>query len=181
MAMPFLMGLINIAVPLQLGARDVAYPMLNAFSFWTFAAGCALFNISFIIGGSPTAGWTSYFPLAGTEFSPEVGNNYYAVALQIAGIGTLITGINFLVTILKMRTKGMSLMKMPMFVWSVLIMCVIIIFAFPVLTVALGLMTFDRLFGSHFLQWHLAVCRCYGVTYSGYGDILKYISFYYRP
>ncbi|MBS4174846.1 cytochrome aa3 quinol oxidase subunit I [Bacillus sp. FJAT-49736] len=150
MAMPFLMGLINIAVPLQLGARDVAYPMLNAFSFWSFAAGCALFNISFIIGGSPTAGWTSYFPLAGTEFSPGVGNNYYAVALQIAGIGTLITGINFLVTILKMRAKGMTMMKMPMFVWSVLIMCVIIIFAFPVLTVALALMTFDRLAGSHF-------------------------------
>ncbi|MEJ1517915.1 cytochrome aa3 quinol oxidase subunit I [Bacillus cereus] len=150
MAMPFLMGLINIAIPLMIGARDVAYPLLNAFSFWLFFVGAMLFNIAFVIGGSPDAGWTMYFPYAGTEFTPGVGNNFYAIALQIAGIGTLMTGINFLVTILKMRAPGMTLMKMPMFVWSVVAMCIIIIFAFPVLTVALGLMTFDRLFGAHF-------------------------------
>jgi len=150
MAMPFLMGLINIAVPLMIGARDVAYPLLNAFSFWLFFVGAMLFNIAFVIGGSPDAGWTMYFPYAGTEFTSGVGNNFYAVALQIAGIGTLMTGINFLVTILKMRAPGMTLMKMPMFVWSVLTMCIIIIFAFPVLTVALALMTFDRLFDAHF-------------------------------
>ncbi|MNZ65835.1 Quinol oxidase subunit 1 [compost metagenome] len=109
-----------------------------------------LFNISFVIGGSPDAGWTAYFPLASIEFSPTVGNNYYAIALQISGIGTLMTGINFIATILKMRAPGMTLMKMPMFTWSVLITNVIIVFAFPVLTVALALMTFDRLFGSQF-------------------------------
>ncbi len=150
MAMPFVIGLMNIVVPLQIGARDVAYPYLNALSFWLFFVGAMLFNLAFVIGGSPDAGWTSYFPLASKEFSPGVGNNYYAVALQISGIGTLMTGINFLVTILKMRAPGMTLMRMPMFTWTILITCVIIIFAFPVFTVALALMTFDRLFDTQF-------------------------------
>lgn len=150
MAMPFLIGLMNVVIPLQIGARDVAFPQLNALSFWLFFAGAMLFNLSFVIGGSPDAGWTSYFPLAGKEFSPGIGNNYYAVALQIAGIGTLMTGINFIVTILKMRAPGLSLMKMPMFSWTTLVTSVIIVAAFPIFTVALGLMTFDRLFGTHF-------------------------------
>ncbi|CAM4417914.1 MAG: cytochrome aa3 quinol oxidase subunit I [Paenibacillus macerans] len=150
MAMPFVIGLMNVVIPLQIGARDVAFPRLNAVSFWLFFAGAMLFNISFVIGGSPDAGWTAYFPLASIEFSPTVGNNYYAIALQIAGIGTLATGVNFVATILKMRAPGMTLMKMPMFTWSVLVTCVIIMFAFPVLTVALALMMFDRLFGSQF-------------------------------
>lgn len=150
MAMPMLIGLMNVVIPLQIGARDVAFPQLNALSFWLFFSGAMLFNISFVIGGSPDAGWTSYFPLAGKEFTPGIGNNYYAIALQIAGIGTLMTGINFIVTILKMRTKGMSLMKMPMFTWTSLITSVIIVAAFPIFTVALALMTFDRLFGTHF-------------------------------
>lgn len=150
MAMPFLIGLMNVIIPLQIGARDVAYPYLNAVSFWTFFFGACLFNISFVIGGSPSAGWTSYMPLASNELSPGPGQNYYLLGLQISGIGTLLTGINFLVTILKMRAPGMTLMRMPMFTWSILITCVIIIFAFPILTVALALMTFDRLFGSHF-------------------------------
>lgn len=150
MAMPMLMGLMNMIIPLQIGARDVAFPQLNALSFWLFFCGAMLFNISFVIGGSPDAGWTSYFPLAGKEFSPGIGNNYYAVALQIAGIGTLMTGINFIVTILKMRTKGMTLMKMPMFTWTSFITSVIIVASFPIFTVALALMTFDRIFGSHF-------------------------------
>lgn len=114
MAMPFIIGLMNVIVPLQIGARDVAFPRLNALSFWLFFMGAMLFNISFVIGGSPDAGWTSYFPLAGNDFSETVGSNYYAIAIQIAGIGTLMTGINFIVTILKMRAPGMSLMKMPM-------------------------------------------------------------------
>ncbi|WP_018749928.1 cytochrome aa3 quinol oxidase subunit I [Paenibacillus sanguinis] len=150
MAMPFIIGIMNVVIPLQIGARDVAFPRLNAVSFWLFFAGAMLFNISFVIGGSPDAGWTAYFPLASIEFSPTVGNNYYAIALQIAGIGTLMTGVNFLVTILKMRAPGMTLMKMPMFTWSVLITNVIILFAFPVLTVALALMMFDRMFGTQF-------------------------------
>ncbi|WP_439096764.1 cytochrome aa3 quinol oxidase subunit I [Bacillus massiliigorillae] len=150
MAMPFVIGLINIVVPLQIGARDVAFPYLNAVSFWLFVAGCILLNVSFIFGGSPDAGWTSYFPLASEQFSPTVGTNYYSLSLQLSGLGTLITGINFITTIMKMRAPGMTLMKMPMFTWSILITCIIIIFAFPVLTVALAMMLFDRLFGSQF-------------------------------
>ncbi|QPC47786.1 cytochrome aa3 quinol oxidase subunit I [Mangrovibacillus cuniculi] len=150
MAMPFLIGLMNVVVPLQIGARDVAYPYLNAISFWTFFMGAMLFNISFVYGGSPAAGWTSYMPLAGNELSPGPGQNYYLLGLQVSGIGTLLTGINFLVTILKMRAPGMTLMRMPIFTWSTLITSIIIIFAFPILTVALAMMTTDRLFGTHF-------------------------------
>ncbi|WP_409304296.1 cytochrome aa3 quinol oxidase subunit I [Peribacillus sp. SCS-155] len=150
MAMPFIMALMNVVVPLQIGARDVAFPRLNALSFWLFFMGAMLFNISFVIGGSPDAGWTSYFPLAGNDFSETVGTNYYMIAIQIAGIGTLMTGINFMTTILKMRAPGMTLMKMPMFTWSSLVANVIIVFAFPVLTVALAMGTMDRLFGTHF-------------------------------
>ncbi|WP_284140296.1 MULTISPECIES: cytochrome aa3 quinol oxidase subunit I [unclassified Virgibacillus] len=150
MAMPFIIGLMNVVVPLQIGARDVAFPRLNALSFWLFFFGAMLFNISFVVGGSPDSGWTAYFPLAGNEFSQSVGTNYYAIAIQIAGIGTLMTGINFIVTILKMRAPGMTMMKMPMFTWSVFITNIIIVFAFPVLTVALALMTMDRLFGTNF-------------------------------
>ena len=137
MAMPFIMALMNFVVPLQIGARDVAFPRLNALSFWLFFAGAMLLNISFVVGGSPDAGWTSYFPLAGNEFSESVGTNYYMFALQISGLGTLMTGINMITTILKMRAPGMTMMKMPMFTWSSLVANIIIVFAFPVLTVAL--------------------------------------------
>ncbi|WP_096270100.1 cytochrome aa3 quinol oxidase subunit I [Paucisalibacillus globulus] len=150
MAMAFIIGMMNIVVPLQIGARDVAFPRLNAISFWLYFAGAMLFNVSFVIGGSPDAGWTNYFPLAGTDFSQSVGVNYYMWALQISGLGTLMTGINFIVTILKMRAPGMTLMKMPMFTWSALITNVIIVFAFPVLTIALLMGTLDRQFGTHF-------------------------------
>ncbi|WP_088105991.1 cytochrome aa3 quinol oxidase subunit I [Halalkalibacter urbisdiaboli] len=150
MAMPFIMALMNFVIPLQIGARDVAFPRMNALSFWLFFMGAMLINISFVIGGSPDAGWTSYFPLAGTEFSHSVGTNYYMIALQIAGFGTLMTGINFITTILKMRAPGMTLMKMPMFTWSSLITNIIIVFAFPVLTVALAMGTMDRLFATNF-------------------------------
>ncbi|WP_306954833.1 cytochrome aa3 quinol oxidase subunit I [Alicyclobacillus tolerans] len=150
MAMPFVIGLFNVAVPLQIGARDVAFPYLNAISFWLFFFAALLFNISFVVGGSPDAGWTSYTPLAGAHFDPGPGENYYLIALQITGIGTIATGVNFLTTILKMRAPGMTLMRMPMFTWSVLITSFIIIFAFPVLTVALALLLIDRLFGAHF-------------------------------
>ncbi|WP_044641438.1 cytochrome aa3 quinol oxidase subunit I [Risungbinella massiliensis] len=150
MAMPFIIGLMNFAVPLQIGARDVAFPVLNAVSFWLFFTGAMLFNLSFVVGGSPDAGWISMTPLSGAELSPGPGQNYYLWGLQISGIGTLMTGINFFVTILKMRAPGMKLMKMPMFSWSTLITAVIIIFAFPILTIALFMLTFDRSFGTHF-------------------------------
>lgn len=152
MAMAFIMFFMNFVVPLQIGARDVAFPRLNAVSFWLYFFGAMLFNISFVIGGSPDSTWTSIFPLAGNEFSKSVGTNYYMIALQISGLGTLITGINFITTILKMRAPGMTLMKMPMFTWSALITNLIIVFAFPVLTVALAMGTFDRLFGSNFFS-----------------------------
>ena len=135
MAMPFITFFFNYLIPLQIGARDVAFPRLNALSFWLFFMGMGLFNLSFIIGGSPDEGWTFYFPLANNEFSPTVGTNYYMIAIQIAGICTLISGINFITTILKMRAPGMRLMKMPMFTWSAFIANVIVVFAFPVLTV----------------------------------------------
>lgn len=150
MAMPFLFGIINIVVPLQIGARDVAFPYLNAISFWLTVAGALLLNISFFVGGSPDAGWTSYFPLAGNEYSTTVGSNYYSISLQIAGLGTLISGVNFIVTIIKMRAPGMKLFMMPMFTWSILITCIIILASFPVLTVALAMMMFDRLFDAQF-------------------------------
>ena len=150
MAMPFIFGFMNYVVPLQIGARDVAFPRLNAISFWLFFMGAMLFNISFVVGGSPDAGWTSYFPLAGNEFSESVGTNYYMLALQISGLGSLMTGINMITTIMKMRAPGMTLMKMPMFTWSTLVANLIIVTVFPVLTVALAMGTMDRLFGTHF-------------------------------
>jgi cytochrome aa3-600 menaquinol oxidase subunit I len=150
MAMPFMFALFNIVVPLQIGARDVAYPFLNSISFWLFFMGAMLFNISFVIGGSPNAGWLSYPPLSELDFSHGPGENFYIWGVQISGIGSLATGINFMVTILKMRAPGMKLMKMPLFTWSVLATSILIIFAFPVLTVTLALLFIDRYFGAHF-------------------------------
>ena len=150
MAMPMMFALFNMVVPLQIGARDVAYPFLNAVSFWLFFVGAMLFNLSFVIGGSPDAGWLSYPPLSELSHSPGVGENFYIWGIQISGIGSLATGINFLVTILKMRAPGMKLMQMPLFSWSVLASCITIIFAFPILTVTLALLFVDRFFGAHF-------------------------------
>ncbi|MCL6516996.1 cbb3-type cytochrome c oxidase subunit I [Alicyclobacillus sp.] len=150
MAMPFIFAMFNAVVPLQIGARDVAFPYLNAISFWLFFFGALLFNLSFVIGGSPDAGWTSYPPLTELQFDPGVGENYYLLALSISGIGTIATGVNFIATIIKMRAPGMTLMKMPLFTWAVLGTCIIILFVFPVLSVALALLLIDRLFGAHF-------------------------------
>ena len=150
MAMPFIFAMFNIAVPLQIGARDVAFPYLNAVSFWLFFFAAMLFNLSFVIGGSPDAGWVSYPPLAGLEFDRGPGENFYLLSLQITGIGSMATGINFMATILKMRAPGMTLMRMPLFSWSVLASSILIIFAFPALTVALALLLIDRLAGAHF-------------------------------
>lgn len=150
MAMPFIFALFNVAVPLMIGARDVAFPRINAMSYWLFAFGALLLNISFVIGGSPDAGWTAYPPYTGTAFNPGPGENYFFLSLLIAGIGSTMTGINFLVTILRMRAPGMTLMKMPMFIWSSLVTSALVVFAFPPLTVALVMSLFDRLFGSSF-------------------------------
>lgn len=150
MAMPFLFGLMNIVTPLQIGARDVAFPRLNAISFWLFFWGAMLFNLSFVIGGSPDAGWSSYFPLAGNDYSQSVGTNYYMLAIQMSGIGSLATAINFLTTIFRMRAPGMTLMKMPMFTWSILVTNVLILAVFPVFAMALVFGAMDRLFGTQF-------------------------------
>lgn len=150
MAMPFMFGLLNIAVPLQIGARDVAFPFLNALSFWLFAVGALLVNLSLVIGDFAGTGWLAYPPLSEIAYSPGVGVDYYIWSLQISGMGSLFSGINFFVTILKMRCPGMTLMKMPVFTWSAFATSILVIIAFPILTVTLALLLFDRYFGMHF-------------------------------
>lgn len=119
-AMGFMFGLINLILPLQIGARDVAFPFLNATSFWLFASGMVLINLSLVIGDFSGAGWLAYPPLSELKYSPGVGIDYWIWSLQIAGVGSLLSGINFIVTIIKKRCHGMTLMKMPLFSWSVL-------------------------------------------------------------
>ena len=133
-AMGLMFGLINVVLPLMLGARDVAFPFLNSVSFWLFVAGMALVNISLMVGEFSAAGWLAYPPLSELRYSPGVGVDYWIWSLQIAGVGSLLSGINFLVTILKMRAPGMTLMKMPIFAWSVLVAMILVIFAFPMCT-----------------------------------------------
>lgn len=149
-AMPFMFGLINLLVPLQIGSRDVAFPFLNSLSFWLTVAGAVLVNLSLVVGEFAATGWLAYPPLSELRWSPGVGVDYYIWALQISGVGTLLSGINFIVTILRMRAKGMKLMHMPIFVWTVLGSMLIVLFAFPILTVALALLSFDRVLGMHF-------------------------------
>ena len=149
-AMGLMFGLINVVLPLLIGARDVAFPFLNSISFWLFAAGMVLINLSLVVGEFSAAGWLAYPPLSGIAYSPGVGVDYWIWSLQIAGIGSLLSGINFIVTILKMRCPGMTLMKMPMFVWTVLCSMIMVIFAFPILTATLTMLALDRSLGMHF-------------------------------
>ena len=149
-AMGLMFGLINLVVPLLIGARDVAFPFLNATSFWLFTAGMMLINISLVLGEFSAAGWLAYPPLSELQYSPGVGVDYWLWSLQIAGVGSLLSGVNFLVTIIKMRCPGMTLMKMPIFVWSVLVTTVMICFAFPILTATLSMLILDRTLGMHF-------------------------------
>lgn len=149
-AMPFLVGLMNIVVPLQIGARDVAFPFLNSLSFWLTAAGMLLTNMSLVIGEFAKTGWVAYPPLSELQFSPDVGVDYYIWALQISGLGTLLTGINFFTTILRMRAPGMGYMDMPIFTWTALCTNALIIAAFPILTVTLAMLGLDRYLGMHF-------------------------------
>ena len=150
MAMPFIVGLMNLIVPLQIGARDVAFPFLNNLSFWLTASGAVLIMLSLFVGQFATSGWLAYPPLSELKFSPDVGTDYYIWALQLSGLGTTLTGINFIVTILRMRAPGMTLMKMPVFTWTALITNVLIVVSFPALTVALALLGADRYLGMHF-------------------------------
>jgi cytochrome o ubiquinol oxidase subunit 1 len=149
-AMGLMFGLINLLVPMQIGSRDVAFPFVNATSFWLYAMGGMLLNLSLVLGGFAATGWLAYPPLSELAYSPGAGVDYWIWGLQIAGVGSLMSGINFLVTIMKMRAPGMSLMKMPMFCWSVLGSMTLVIFAFPILTATLTMLALDRTLGMHF-------------------------------
>jgi cytochrome o ubiquinol oxidase subunit I len=150
-AMGFLFGLINLIVPLQIGARDLAFPFLNTLGFWLYVAGVIMVNMFFFVGGEFAAtGWLAVAPLSENQYSPGVGVDYWIWSLQISGLGTLLGGINFFVTIIKMRAKGMSLMKMPPFVWGSFVSMVLIMSVFPVLTATIALLFLDRYFGMHF-------------------------------
>ena len=150
MAMPFVTGLMNYVVPLQIGARDVAFPFLNNFSFWMTVSGAVLVMMSLFVGEFARTTWLNYPPLSEATYSPGVGVDYYIWSLQIAGIGTTLSGINLVATIVKMRAPGMSLMKMPVFCWTSLCTNVLIVSAFPILTAVLALLTLDRYVGTNF-------------------------------
>ena len=163
-AMGLMFGIINLIVPLQIGSRDVAFPFLNATGFWLFFSGMVLVNVSLLIGDFSATGWLAYPPLSELKYSPTVGVDYWIWSLEIAGIGSLMAGINFIVTILKNRVKGMKLMLMPLFSWSVLGSMSLVVFAFPILTVALTLLALDRTFGMHFF------------TAGGGGNMMMYVN-----
>ncbi len=148
--MGFVFGMMNLVIPLQIGARDVAFPFLNAVSFYLFAVGGSLLITSMIVGDFAITGWVAYPPLSGLRYSPGVGVDYWIWSVQIAGIGSLLAGINFFITVIKMRCHGMTFMKMPLFTWSALCCITLIIFAFPILTATIGMLTLDRLLGMHF-------------------------------
>ncbi len=149
-AMPFVIGLMNFVMPLQLGIRDVAFPTLNSVSFWLTATGALLVNISLVVGEFARTGWLPYPPLSELAYSPGVGVDYYLWSLQISGVGTLLTGVNFVTTILKIHAPGMTYMRMPMFCWTALASNLLIVAAFPILTATLAMLLLDRYLGFHF-------------------------------
>ncbi|CAL4324762.1 Cytochrome bo(3) ubiquinol oxidase subunit 1 [Buchnera aphidicola (Eriosoma lanigerum)] len=163
-AMPLVVGLMNLVIPLQIGSRDVAFPVLNNISFWLTVTGVILINLSLGIGEFAKTGWLAYPPLSGIQYSPGVGVDYWIWSLQLSGIGTTLTGINFIVTILKMRTVGMNLFKMPVFSWTALCTNILILAAFPVLTLTLLLLTLDRYLNFHFF------------TFENGGNMMMYIN-----
>jgi cytochrome o ubiquinol oxidase subunit 1 len=149
-AMPFMIGLMNFVVPLQLGVRDVAFPTLNSVGFWLTATGALLVNISLVVGEFARTGWLPYPPLSELAYSPGVGVDYYLWSLEISGVGTLVAGINLVTTVLKMRTRGMRYLRMPMFCWTTLATNLLIVAAFPILTATLAMLLLDRYLGFHF-------------------------------
>ena len=149
-AMPFVVGLMNLVVPLQLGVRDVAFPTLNSVGFWLTATGALLVNVSLVVGEFARTGWLPFPPLSELTYSPGVGVDYYIWALEISGVGTLVSGINLVTTVLKLRTRGMSYLRMPMFCWTTLAANLLIVAAFPILTATLTMLMLDRYFGFHF-------------------------------
>jgi cytochrome o ubiquinol oxidase subunit 1 len=163
-AMPLMIGLMNFVVPLQLGVRDVAFPTLNSTSFWLTATGSLLVNISLVVGEFDRAGWLPYPPLSEMRYSPGVGMDYYLWSLLISGVGTLMTGVNFVTTILKIRAPGMSYLRMPVFCWTALASNLLIVAAFPVLTATLVMLTLDRYLGFHFF------------TNAGGGNLMMFVN-----
>jgi cytochrome o ubiquinol oxidase subunit 1 len=149
-AMPFVIGLMNLVVPLQLGVRDVAFPTLNSVGFWLTATGALLVNVSLVVGEFARTGWLPYPPLSELTYSPGVGVDYYLWSLEISGVGTLVAGVNLVTTVLKIRTKGMNYLRMPMFCWTTLASNLLIIAAFPILTATLAMLILDRYLGFHF-------------------------------
>ena len=149
-AMAFVIGLMNFVVPLQLGVRDVAFPVLNSVGFWLTAAGVLLVNVSLVVGEFAKTGWLAYPPLSELAYSPGVGVDYYLWSLQISGAGTLLTGINLTTTILKLRAPGMGYSRMPMFCWTALASNLLIVAAFPILTATFAMLLLDRYLGFHF-------------------------------
>lgn len=149
-AMGFVVGMWNITVPLQVGARDVAFPLLNSLSFWLFAGAAGLMMVSLALGEFAATGWVAYPPVSNIEYSPGVGVDYYIWALQLSGLGSLLSGVNFFVTIIKMRAPGMTLMDMPVSTWTTLCAATLIIATFPVLTATIAMLSLDRYFGFHF-------------------------------
>jgi cytochrome o ubiquinol oxidase subunit 1 len=166
-AMPAVVGLMNFVVPLQLGARDVAFPVLNSVSFWLTASGALLVNLSLFIGNFARTGWMAYPPLSELAYSPDVGVDYYLWPLQISGIGTLLAGINMVTTILKLRAPGMSYFRMPVFCWTALATNMLIVAAFPILTATLTMLLLDRYVGMHFF------------TSDGGGNLMMYVSLFW--
>jgi len=148
--MPLSASFFNFIVPLQIGARDVAFPRLNAFSYWVFLSGGIFLNLSFFLGGAPSTGWFGYSNLTSSQYAPGHGVDFWAIGLQILGIASLAAGFNFIITILNLRAPGMKLMRMPVFVWMTLVTSFLIILAFPVITVALVFLLFDRFTGTNF-------------------------------
>ncbi|MFI4846812.1 MAG: cytochrome o ubiquinol oxidase subunit I [Candidatus Makana argininalis] len=167
MATPLIIGLMNIIVPLQIGSRDVAFPTLNSISFWLFFSGFVIINLSLGIGEFAQTGWSAYPPLSGIKYSPGVGVDYLIWSIQISGIGTILTGINFFTTIIKMRAPGMKMMKMPVFVWTSLCTNILIIAAFPILTITLLLLSLDRYINTHFFTNEMG------------GNIMMYINLFW--
>jgi cytochrome o ubiquinol oxidase subunit 1 len=166
-AMPLVIGLMNFVVPLQLGVRDVAFPVLNSVGFWLTASGALLINASLVIGNFARTGWMGYPPLSELAFSPDVGVDYYLWSLQISGIGTLLTGVNFVTTILKLRAPGMTYFRMPVFCWTALASSMLIVAAFPILTATFLMLLLDRYLGMHFF------------TNDGGGNQMMYVNLFW--
>jgi cytochrome o ubiquinol oxidase subunit 1 len=166
-AMPLVVGLMNFVVPLQLGVRDVAFPVLNSVSFWLTASGALLVNLSLFVGNFARTGWMNYPPLSGLAFSPDVGVDYYLWSLQISGVGTLLAGINMVTTILKLRAPGMTYFRMPVFCWTALCSNMLIVAAFPVLTATFVMLLLDRYVGMHFF------------TNDGGGSAMMYVNLFW--